>query len=458
MASVWRLNRGHAGPEMSRAYALLAASYPDCRILGFASGETAGSWTAPPAWVAEHARLTGPDGRVIADLAETPLALWAFSPAFQGTVSLAELQSHLASDPAHPRARPFHFRNQYRFWEPQWGFSLPHAVRTALAEGSYGVDIATRFEPGRLEMVEQVHAGTSGDSLLLVGSFDHPAQCGNGLAACLAGHEALTRLQGRQTRLTYRMLSTVEIVGSVFYAAHAARQASVREALVLAGLGTASPLTYQRSCFGGGAIDRILAHVLGHHHEPSTVVEFRMGGFNKDECAFEVPGVRIPCGVLMRHPIPNHGLEDDTPETVDDETFERSVLILSRVIDLLEENSLLVPRFEGLPCLSHPSLDLYLSKPSGDPAGDPASPWGRLLARLPDDAARAQCAAVPGRAFALLMTLTGALADGRHTILDLAERAGVPFAVANGYVEMWVAKGLLHKEWVNCLGADQAAN
>jgi aminopeptidase-like protein len=447
---IWGLNRVHVGPEMSRACRILAQSYQQCRIIGFESGEWAGSWQVPPAWIVEQARLTGPDGRILADVEASPLALWAYSPQFSGTVSLAELEAHLSSSPSRPDALPFYFRNQYRFWAPQWGFSLPHSLRQSLVDGAYGVEIVTRFEDGRLEMVEQVHAGESADSLLLVASLDHPCQCGNGLAACLVGHEVLRRMVGRRTRLSYRMLSTVEIVGSVFYASHEAPGAGIREALVLAGLGSPAPLSYQGSCAGNAAVDRALSHVLDFADEAVSRVAYRHGGFNKDESAFEASGIRIPCGSLMRHPIPTHDTSDDTPETIDDVVFERSVTILIRLIEVFEGNGRLEPRFSGLPCLSHPELDLYLAKPTAGGAVEVAdTPWGRLLARLPDDMARTQCQALPGRAFALLMTLASSLADGRSTILDLAIRAGVPFTVALAYVSLWVDKGLLDIRWVS---------
>ena len=80
------------------------------------------------------------------------------------------------------------------------------------------MDIRTSFSKGKLEMAEDVHFGKNDDSFLFVGHFDHPQMCLDGLIGCLAGHELLHRLKKQKTKLTYRMLSTVEIIGSVFYA------------------------------------------------------------------------------------------------------------------------------------------------------------------------------------------------------------------------------------------------
>ena len=50
--------------------------------------------------------------------------------------------------------------------------------------GKYDVDIKTSFFKGKLEMAEQVHKGSNRDSLLLVGHFDHPQMCLDGLVGC----------------------------------------------------------------------------------------------------------------------------------------------------------------------------------------------------------------------------------------------------------------------------------
>lgn len=448
LSDLWRLNRVHVGPEMSAAYRCLADTYPNARVFGYSSGDTSGTWQVAPAWEVRRARLIGPDDAVIADWADQPLHLFAYSPPFCGTVSRAELDDHLMSDPARPHAIPFHFRNQYRHWAPQWGFCLPDIVRQRLPDGPYRVDIDTRFNSGQMEMVEQVHAGLHSAGLLLVGHFDHPALCNDGLVGCLAGHEAISRLGGRQTRLTYRMLSTVEIVGSVFYAEREAKRNDVREALFVAAAGARARLGYQSSASGTAFVDRAVSHLLGHFEPAGTVSSFRKL-LGNDEVAFDVGGVGIPCGSIARFPFAEYHTSDDTPEAVDDENFERVVALLLHLISIYEKNAQLTRKFSGLPCLSNPSVDLYLSPPTMSGITQNASEAAkRLLARLPDDSLRAMAHASASRFFDL-MNLLPTMVEGEHTTLDLAERAGVPFAIADVYTDMWVERDLLVKSWVN---------
>ncbi|MCB2100423.1 MAG: DUF4910 domain-containing protein [Rhodobacterales bacterium] len=448
LSRTWPLNRAHAGADMRRAYHMLAEAYPDTRVLSYPSGEDCGSWTAPPEWEVNHARLTGADGVVYADWHAHPLYLFTYSPAFSGTLSRQDLEPHLFSAPGRPDIVPFHFRNQYRHWETEWGFCLPHRVHAALPDQDYRVDIDTTFTPGAMDMVEQVHVGESADSLLLIGHFDHPAMANDGLVGCLAGHEALARLAGRRTRLTYRMLSSVEIVGSVFYAGREAKANSVREALFLAMPGADAPLRYATSFGGNAFVDRAARHVLSIADPEAPIIPFRSpDGYGNDEIAFDVAGINIPCGSLQRFPFVDYHSDRDTPAVTRDDHFEAFVDLILKIIDIAERNSRLVPRFTGLPCTSKPDIDLYLAPPGfSNTRQQPNRTTLELLDRLETDADR-ETAGRFGRNFNNLMNYLPAIADGRATTLDLAEAANVPFAVADVFTDMWVEKGLLDKPW-----------
>ena len=91
------------------------------------------------------------------------------------------VSNKILSNPKKPEATIFHFRNQYNFWNKDWGFSLPYKIHKKLKTGKYLVDIKTSFSKGKLEMAEDVHFGKNKDSFLFVGHFDHPQMCLDGL-------------------------------------------------------------------------------------------------------------------------------------------------------------------------------------------------------------------------------------------------------------------------------------
>lgn len=439
-------NRVHVSADMSACYGELADIYPGTRILGVPSGERSGSWTAPPAWEVESARLVAPDGSVVADWDVQPLSLFTYSPPFRGTIDRATLDQHLFSIPSRPDRTPFHFRNQYRHWAPVWGFCLPHAVREALPDGDYQVDIRTRFEPGRMEMAEQVLPGEHGDSVLLVGHFDHPFMVLDGLIGCIAGHEIVSRLAAAPRKLTYRMLSTVEIIGSAFYAERWAGEAQVREALFVATSGAEAPICYQASFSGGSAIDRAMRHVLSTAYPKADIDPFRRGKLGNDETAFDVVGVGIPCGSIMRAPFGEYHTDSDNEGAVVEARMEEMIALVLRVIGVLEKNAVLAPLFAGLPCLSAPELDLYISGAMMSQTRQEMSEATRRFVNALADTPRQETLA---RADSLswLMNVLPAMLAGTVTTLDVAEKVGLPFEAVDAYTDLWVEKGLLAKRW-----------
>ena len=441
---LWARDRVHSSPDMSAAYQDLKEIYENTEVFGFPSGDRCGSWTSPPSWIVKFARLIGPDGEIIADWENHHLHLYTYSPSFSGKVSREELEDHLFSIPSKPDRIPFHFRNQYRFWEPEWGFCITQKVRDKLPSGNYSVEISTKYEDGLMEMAEQVHTGRLKDSILLVGHFDHPHMCNDGLVGCLAGHEIITRLANTKTHLTYRMLSTVEIVGSVFYAGSNAKQNSVCEALFVAAAGAQAPLAYQTSFSGNSVLDRIMRHVMSTQSAVWTEHEFRLGLLGNDETAFDVGGVDIPCGSIMRGPFEQYHTDDDTPDNVDPENFEEVVNLVSRVISIIERNATLERQFSGLPCLSSPDLDLYFS-PTLMSSVEQDVLKGNFFSNLPDEIMNI----VHQRTDRLnyLMNILPIMCDNHYTVLDIAEKTNLPFEFVDLYTDQWVEKGLLKKHW-----------
>jgi len=446
---LWKTNRVHVSKDTSTCYRKLAETYRNTSIIGFKSGERSGTWIAPKAWEVDSARLVGPGDQIIADWETSRLHLYAYSPPFKGVVSRSELEQHLFSIPSQPERIPFHFRNQYRHWVPEWGFCIPDKVRKSLPEGEYYVEINSHFEDGVMEMAEQVHRGELEDCLLLLGHFDHPDMCNDGLVGCLAGHEIISRLEGRKTHLTYRMLSTIEIIGSVFYAEHFAKKNSVKETLFIATSGANAPLGYQKSFYEKAVIDRIMSHVLQFSGQEYRVAKFRdPKGLGNDETAFDVQGVNIPSGSIQRSHFQDYHTNHDVPEKVDENKFEEMVDIVLSCIDVIESNTVLVPKFSGLPCLSHPDLDLYLPPMSVSQVEEELPPIvDRLLSNLPKHVKR--FVEDHGERLNMLMTQLPVLADGTSTTLDVAERVGLPFSFVDNYVKLWEEKGLLERRWQN---------
>ena len=130
---------------------------------------------------------------------------------------------------------------------------------------------------------------------------------------------------------------------------------------------------------------------------------FRDGPLGNDEIAFDVSGIDIPCGSIMRGPFTQYHTEYDDPDHVDAANFEEMTGLVLRAINILEKNATLHRKFTELPRLSHPDLGLYLSPHLMSNVALAPDPVTReLIANLDD----ASLAALPtnGDTFNWLMT------------------------------------------------------
>ncbi|MGK7724545.1 DUF2172 domain-containing protein [Marinovum sp. F03] len=99
------LCRSITGPGLRDSLNIFGEVMP-LEMHGIPSGTEVLDWTVPPEWAVESARLIGPDGEVVCDFADHNLHLVNYSQAFQGKMSLEELQPHLHSLPHLPDAIP----------------------------------------------------------------------------------------------------------------------------------------------------------------------------------------------------------------------------------------------------------------------------------------------------------------------------------------------------------------
>ena len=446
LLDIWHLNRAHVGTEISLAYRRLKKYYKDINIFGFETGKEVNGWKISPGWDVKKATLSDTKGKIIADWSKNKLSLWTYSPKFKGTVKKKDLLKRLFFDKKRPNRTLFHFRNQYNFWKMEWGFSLPYKIVKKLKAKKYFVDINTKFFKSKLEMAEQVHKGSKKESILFLGHFDHPQMCLDGLIGCLAGHELLNRLRKKQTRLTYRMLSTVEIIGSVFYAKYHAKKNKVKQALFIACPGANQKIGYQQTFSKNNQIDEVTKHVLKNLNIDFKTYDFRKGPIGNDEIAYDVGGTNIPCGSLMRAPFKTYHTDFDTPSGISWKNFEEAILVLEEIVYIFENNSILYRNFNGLPRLSSKKLNLYLSPEKASGIKGYGSSFNKdLLNDIPDGTKK--LIRKNTHKFNYLMNYLTNIREENKTILDIAIHTDLPFRFVENYINLWIKRKLLKKKW-----------
>ena len=376
------------------------------------SGTRVLDWIVPDEWNLEDAYVVGPDGRRVIDFRRHNLHVVNYSEPVSTWLPLEELKSHLFALPEHPRWIPY----RTAYYERTWGFCLSQEALDALPGGTYEAVVRSRLEPGALTYGELLLPGESEDEVLLSAHCCHPSLANDnlsGIALCVA----LARLlAGVRRRYSYRFLFAPGTIGSIAWlAANEQTVRRVRHGLVVACVGDAGPMHYKKSRRGDAEIDRAAAHVLAHSGREHRILEFTPYGY--DERQYCSPGFDLAVGSLTRTPhgrFPEYHTSADDPAFVRPEALADSLRTYLEVLSVLEDNQF----FRN-------------TSPKGEPQLGRRGLY-RGIGGLPD----------PGvHGLAMLWVLN--LSDGRHDLLAIAERAGIPFARVAAAAERLAESGLL---------------
>ncbi len=419
-------------PEAGRAmHGLIAELFPVCRSItgeGFRaslrrladfvplqfthvpSGTRVFDWTVPNEWNIRDAWIADASGRRVVDFRESSLHVVNYSVPFRGRMSLADLRPRLHTLPDQPDLIPY----RTTYYAEDWGFCLPHRVLQALPEGDYEICVDSTLEPGRLTYGECLLPGATDDELLLSVHSCHPSLANDNLSGMAVAVFAARHLMSLPRRHTIRVLFIPGTIGSITWLSqHQAEAGRIRHGLVLSCLGDAGASTYKRSRRGSALVDRAAEHILGQSGG-GTMLDFVPYGY--DERQYCSPGFDLPVGCLTRTPngkFPEYHTSADNLEFVRTEFLQDSLQKLLAIVEILEHD-------RGL-------LNL---NPKCEPQLGRRGLYRNTGGKSP-----------PGHEMALLWVLN--FSDGRHTLLDIANRSGLPFSTIRAASEALIGAGLL---------------
>jgi aminopeptidase-like protein len=376
------------------------------------SGTRVLDWTVPAEWNIRNAYIACPDGTRVVDFAASNLHIVQYSRPIDALMLLAELRPHLHTLPDHPDWTPY--RTSY--YTDNWGFCLTQRQLSTLADGLYRVVIDSDLMPGHLTYGELVIPGETDDTVLFSAHICHPSLANDNLSGIAVATMLARYLQAFRLRYTYRFLFIPGTIGSLTWLArNEDRVRQIAHGLVLSCLGDAGGITYKQSRRGNAPIDRIVAHVLRHDEVPHRITSFVPYGY--DERQYCSPGFDLPVGCLMRTPngeYPEYHSSADNLSLLRPESLSHSLAVLRRIVAVVEGDA------------------LYRSS---NPKGEPQ------LGRRGLYAAVGGQRAASSYQMALLWVLN--LADGHHSLLEMAERAGLPFAAIRAAADALIAAELL---------------
>lgn len=355
-------------------------------------------WTVPKEWNIRDAYIKNSKGEKIVNYKKSNLHLVNYSIPVNRKVSLKELKEHLFSLPEHPDWIPY--RTSY--YKENWGFCLTHNQWLELKDEEYEVCIDSSLERGHLSYGEYYLQGRGLDEVLISSHACHPSLCNDNLSGVALTTFLAKHLTPLPLEYSYRFLFIPGTIGSIAWLClNESKVSRIKHGLVVACVGDPGRLTYKRSRRGDAEIDKAVIHVLKHSDRDSEIMDFVPYGY--DERQFCSPAFNLPVGSLTRTPhgrFPQYHTSADNLYLVHPEYLADSFATYLSVLDVLENNKKYLNQ--------NPKCEPQLGK--------------RGLYRAVGGSTEEGT-----HELAMLWVLN--LSDGKHTLLDISERSGLPFDV-----------------------------
>lgn len=410
-AELFPICRSITGPGVRETLELLRQRV-DLEVSEVPSGTAVFDWIVPREWTIRDAYVKNERGERVIDFRRNSLHVVSYSTPVHARMPLAALRQHIFTLPEQPGLIPY--RTSY--YAESWGFCMAHDRLLELPDGDYEVCIDATLEDGSLSYGEYLHHGRTEDEILLTTHVCHPSLANDNCSGIALLSLLAERMKGVETRYSYRFLFAPGTIGAITWLTrNEHRLERIRHGLVLSGVGDAGAPTYKKSRKGDAAIDRAMAHVLRHGSPSAAVIDFFPYGY--DERQFCSPGFDLPVGSFQRSQFgtyPEYHTSADDLAFIKPEQLAHSYRLVVAALDVLEA--------DATPVNLQPKCEPQLGR------------RGLYTAIGGDRDA-------PARNMAMLWVLNQA--DGRHSLLDIAERAGLPFGVIADTAAMLRDHGLI---------------
>jgi aminopeptidase-like protein len=374
------------------------ARHIDLEVHEVPTGSQVFDWAIPREWTIREAWIKNAAGERIVDFSDCNLHVLNYSRPVRAALPLDELKKHIFTLPDQPDLIPY--RTSY--YAENWGFCMAHNRLAALPDGRYEVAIDASLKDGSLTYGEYLYRGETEDEFLFSAHICHPSLANDNCSGLALLTLLAERLAPLRTRYSYRFLFAPGTIGAIAWLArNEDRVSRIRHGLVVSCVGDGGGPTYKKSRRGDAFIDRAMTHVLRHTSSAPAILDFFPYGY--DERQFCSPGFDLPVGLFQRGQsgtFPEYHTSADNLDFIRPEHLASSYQMTAAAIDIVENDWR--PRSTSPKCEPQLGRRGLYSALGGDRDG-------------------------PAKSMAFLWILN--LADGRHSLFDIAERAKLPFSV-----------------------------
>jgi aminopeptidase-like protein len=384
----------------------------DLEVTEVPTGTAAFDWSVPREWNIRDGYIKDMQGNKVVDFAQSNLHVMSYSVPVRKTMTLAELKGHIHTLPEQPDLIPY--RTSY--YDENWGFCISQRKLESLRDENYEVVIDSSLEAGSLTYGEFLHKGATDDEFLFSAHVCHPSLANDNCSGLALLIHLAKRIAGLTTRYSYRFIFAPGTIGAITWLSRNAADAHrIKHGLVVSMLGDGGGPTYKKSRQSNAAIDRAVVHVLRHSGLTPKVLDFSPYGY--DERQYCSPAFNLPVGLLQRSlfgTIPQYHTSADNLDLIDPVHLEQSYRLLATIIGVIENDAVY--------CSTMPHCEPQLGKRG-------------LYHAIGGDKNTA------AKNMAMLWVLN--FSDGAHSLLDIAERADLPFTIVHGVARLLCAHGLL---------------
>jgi aminopeptidase-like protein len=414
--------RSITGPGLQKSIGIMARYMPLNMSL-VPTGTQVFDWEVPPEWHLKSARLTGPDGTVIADADVFNLHVLNYSEPVDATLPLAELEKHLHSIPELPDAVPY----VTSYYKRRWGFCIADKLRRSLKPGSYHAKIDSSFPRGGVPVADCFLAGESTREIMLSSYLCHPSLANNELSGPLVLLGLYHRVKAwPRRRFTYRFVINPETIGSLCYLhLHGeALRKNLHAGLILTCVGGREKLSYKKSRRGDSVLDRLVEAEGVKRAIRVRKFDPRSGSDERQYCS---PGFNLPVGQMART------VYNEYPgyhNSLDNKAF----MSVDALVASINEIESLLKTAEIAGCFVNQS-----------PYGEPQLGKRDLYPNI-NSAATAQYSndgVIDARTFLNHLLTILNYSDGQHAMLDIAAMLETEVEALRPVVEKLEAVGLL---------------
>ncbi len=407
--SLFPICRSITGKGLRESFEILSEYIP-LEMLNFKTGEKVLNWTIPQEWHIRDAYIKDSNGNKIIDFKRSNLHIVNYSIAVDKILPLQELKKYIHINNALPDVIPY----VTSYYDKQWGFCMSKKEFDALKEGDYHVYIDSEHFDGQLDLGHIIIPGETKKEILISSYLCHPSMANNELSGPIVLAMLYQKIaKWAKRNFTYRFLIIPETIGSISYLSRYGLdlKENLHAGIVLTCLGRSQDpsfdLSYKMSREEFSQVNKIVDNFRFTNEQikirPFTPIN------GSDERQFCSPGFNLPVGQfasLLYGEYPEYHTSGDTKELMD-------INALIENADRLEKIFMAID-MDGYYINKYPFGEVKLGDYTLYPTINSVENMKLSNNRLND-----------GRTLLnnILMTLN--YSDGKHTLLDIANKLSI---------------------------------